>query len=172
MESSLIPVLGFVAASGTGKTTLLASLIPLLKNRGLQLGLIKHSHHHFQIDQPGKDSFRLREAGASPVLLVSATRRAMMTDISPEREPRLAEELRLFNGKGVDLILVEGFKAERFPKIELHRSGLPNPFLYPDDPDIIAVASDVDIPTSTHLPFLDINQPEMIARFIFDWLPG
>ena len=170
MESSLIPVLGFVAASGTGKTTLLTSLIPLLKNRGLRIGLIKHSHHHFQIDQPGKDSFRLREAGASPVLLVSSTRRAMITDILPEHEPRLAEELKLFDDEAVDLILVEGFKAEKFPKIELHRSILPNPLLYPDDPDVIAIASDVDV--SAHLPYLDINQPEMIAQFIFSWLPG
>jgi molybdopterin-guanine dinucleotide biosynthesis protein B len=172
MESSVIPVLGFVAASGTGKTTLLASLIPLLKNRGLRIGLIKHSHHCFQIDQPGKDSFRLREAGASPVLLVSSKRRAMITDILPEREPRLAEELQLFDDEGVDLILVEGFKAEKFPKIELHRSALQNPLLYPYDPNIIAIVSDSNLIVPAHLPCLDINQPEMIAQFIFCWLPG
>ncbi|MBT9096537.1 molybdopterin-guanine dinucleotide biosynthesis protein B [Methylovulum psychrotolerans] len=166
MQYSQIPVLGFVAASGTGKTTLLTALIPLLKNQGLRIGLIKHSHHDFQIDQPGKDSFRLRAAGASPVLLVSRHRSAMITDILPVCEPQLAESLRQFDQTGVDLVLVEGFKAEKFPKIELHRRGLVQPLLYPDDPDIIAVASDEALDLPPPLPCLDINRPQQLAEFI------
>lgn len=166
MQNYQIPVLGFVAASGTGKTTLLACVLPILKARGLQVGLIKHSHHNFQIDQPGKDSFRLREAGASPVLLVSSYRRAVITEMSPVHEPRLDEEVRQLADKNLDLILVEGFKAEKFPKIELHRSGLGQPLLYPDDPDIVAVASDVALALPDALVALDLNQPGAVAEFI------
>jgi len=167
MQKHPIPVLGFVAASGTGKTTLLVALIPLLKNLGLRIGVIKHSHHNFQIDQPGKDSFRLRTAGASPVVVVSPHRRAVITEISPERKPSLGEELKQFESAGLDLILVEGFKAEKYPKIELHRSSLSQPLLYPDDADIIAVASDIKLPVPDYLRCLDLNQPELIAQFIF-----
>ena len=95
MQHAHIPVLGFAAVSGTGKTTLLTQIIPILKHHGLRIGLIKHSHHDFQIDQPGKDSFRLREAGASPVMLVSTHRRAIITEITPQQEPRLDEQLKL-----------------------------------------------------------------------------
>lgn len=170
MQSFQIPVLGFTAASGTGKTTLLTALIPLLKTQGLRIGLIKHSHHDFQIDQPGKDSFRLRAAGASPVLLVSSQRRAVITEIAPEREPRLGEELQQFDLRNLDLVLVEGFSAEKFPKIELHRKVLARPLLYPDDPDIIAVASDAPLTVPTHLSCLDINRPEVVAHFIGAWM--
>ena len=159
-------MLGFAAFSGTGKTTLLTQIIPILKQHGLCIGLIKHSHHNFQIDQPGKDSFRLREAGASPVMLVSTHRRAIITEIAPEQEPRLDDQLKQFDQSQLDLILVEGFKAEQFPKIELHRPSLNKPLLYPNDPDIIAIASDCALETPDYLTQLDINQPEMIAAFI------
>ena len=168
MQHAHIPILGFAAFSGTGKTTLLTQTIPILKRHGLRIGLIKHSHHDFQIDQPGKDSFRLREAGASPVMLVSTHRRAIITEITPEREPRLDEELKLFDQSELDLILVEGFKAEQFPKIELHRPSLNKPLLYPNDPDIIAIASDCKLETPDYLTQLDINQPKMIADFILN----
>ena len=161
-------MLGFAAFSGTGKTTLLTYLIPILKQRGLRIGLIKNSHHDFQIDQPGKDSFRLRAAGASPVMLVSAHRRAIITEITPEREPRLDDELKQFDQSELDLILVEGFKAERFPKIELHRPSLNKPLLFPNDPDIIAIASDESLDRPDYLVWLDINQPELIAAFILN----
>ena len=166
MQHALVPLLGFVAASGTGKTTLLEHIIPILKQQGVRVGLIKHSHHNFQIDQPGKDSFRLRTAGASPVMLVSTHRRAIITEIVPTQEPRLDEELKLFDQSQVDLVLVEGFKAEPFPKVELHRPSLKQPLLYPTDPDIIAIASDELLELPEHLPNLDINQPQMIVDFI------
>lgn len=166
MPNARIPVLGFAAASGTGKTTLLTRLIPLLKQNGLRIGLIKHSHHDFEIDRPGKDSFRLREAGASPVMLVSRYRRAMITEFTSEKEPRLDDQLKQFDQSELDLILVEGFRAEKFPKIELHRPALEKPLLYPNDPDIIAIAADVVLETPAYLVQLDLNQPEMIAAFI------
>jgi molybdopterin-guanine dinucleotide biosynthesis protein B len=168
MLHAQVPILGFAAFSGTGKTTLLAQTIPVLKRHGLRIGLIKHSHHNFQIDQPGKDSFRLRAAGASPVMLISTHRRAIITEITPEREPQLDEQLKLFDQSELDLILVEGFKAEPFPKIELHRPSLNKPLLYPNDPNIIAIASDCTLETPDYLTQLDINQPEMIAAYILN----
>ncbi|MDD1629186.1 MAG: molybdopterin-guanine dinucleotide biosynthesis protein B [Methylococcaceae bacterium] len=168
MQHAHVPILGFAAFSGTGKTTLLTQIIPVLKHHGVRIGLIKHSHHNFQIDQPGKDSFRLREAGASPVMLVSTHRRAIITEISPEQEPRLDDQLKLLDQSELDLILVEGFKAEQFPKIELHRPSLNKPLLYPNDPNIIAIASDCTLETPDYLIQLDINQPEIIADFILN----
>ncbi len=170
MQNARIPVLGFVAASGTGKTTLLTKLIPILKQNGLRIGLIKHSHHNFEIDRPGKDSFRLREAGASPVMLVSRYRRAMITELVAEHEPRLDEQLRQFDQAELDLILVEGFKAEKFPKIELHRPSLEQPLLYPNDTDIIAIATDTALETPAYLMQLDLNRPEAIAVFIHNFV--
>jgi molybdopterin-guanine dinucleotide biosynthesis protein B len=172
MQYAHVPMLGFAAFSGMGKTTLLTQTIPILKHHGLRIGLIKHSHHNFQIDQPGKDSFRLRAAGASPVMLVSTHRRAIITEIMPEQEPRLDDQLKLFDQSELDLILVEGFKAEQFPKIELHRPSLDKPLLYPNDPSIIAIASDCALETPDYLTQLDINQPEMIAAFILKQFMG
>ena len=166
MQHAYIPILGFAAASGTGKTTLLEQLIPLLKQQGLRIALIKHSHHNFQIDQPGKDSFRLRVAGASPVMLISSHRRAIITEFSTVQEPKLDDQLKLFDQSELDLILVEGFKTEIFPKIELHRSTMNKPFLYPNDPNIIAIATDIEILTPNRLTQLDINQPDIISTFI------
>ena len=168
MQHAHIPILGFAAFSGTSKTTLLTQIIPILKRHGLRIGLIKHSHHNFQIDQPGKDSVRLREAGASAVMLVSTHRRAIITEITSAHEPRLDDQFKLFDQSELDLILVEGFKAEQFPKIELHRPSLNKPLLYLKDPDIIAIASDCAIETPDYLTRLDINKPEMIAAFILD----
>lgn len=166
MQNAKVPILGFAAFSGTGKTTLLEQILPLLARDGLHVGLIKHSHHNMYIDQPGKDSYRLREAGASPVMLVSSHRRAIITEFSIPQEPVLDEQLLAFDQSGLDLILVEGFKATRFPKIELHRPTLGKSMLYPDDPDIIAVASDAILDLPAHLTLLNINQPEQIIAFI------
>jgi len=172
MHQPAIPVLGFAAFSGTGKTTLLEQLIPLLTQHGLKIGLIKHGHHDFDIDKPGKDSYRLREAGASPVMIVSSRRRAMITEINPPQEPRLLDQLRSFDPTGLDLVLVEGFKSEHFPKIELHRPTLHHPLLYPHDPDIIAIASDSPLVVPDYLPQLDINQPRLVCHFIIKQFLG
>lgn len=163
-------VLGFAAYSGTGKTTLLKQLIPLLKAQGLKVGLIKKSHHDFEIDKPGKDSFELRQAGASPVMLTSSHRRALITEHSELRERCLAEELAYFDLDSVDLVLVEGYKDESFPKIELHRSSLGKPLLFPQDPAIIAIACDGLLPLQVNIPLFDLNEPEAIAQFIIDRL--
>ena len=166
MKNALIPILGFAATSGTGKTTLLTQLIPLLKQHNIRVGLIKHSHHNFQIDKPGKDSFRLREAGASPVMLVSSHRRAIITEFATAQEPCLDEQLSHFDQSCLDLILVEGFKSELFPKIELHRPSLTLPLLYPDDSSIIAIASDQPLTLQRELVSLDLNNIPQIAQFI------
>jgi molybdopterin-guanine dinucleotide biosynthesis protein B len=161
-----IPLLGFAAASGTGKTTLLTQLIPLLKNAGLRVGLIKHSHHDFEIDHEGKDSFRLRHAGATPMVLVSKYRRVLIEEFSTQIEPTLNDQIALFNPAETDLILVEGFRNASVPKIELHRADLNKPFLHPNDPYIIAIATDVKL--NTDLPQLNLNQPVEIADFILN----
>jgi len=159
------PILGFAACSGTGKTTLISRLIPLLNERGLKVGLIKHSHHDFEIDHPGKDSYRLRKAGASPVVLVSSHRRAVITELSAG-EPCLSDQLFCFTNEPIDLVIVEGFKQERFPKIELHRTELRQPLLYPNDSSIIAIASDSK--QAFDIPSIDINNPKNVVNFIIN----
>lgn len=166
MHNALVPILGFSAPSGTGKTTLITQLIPLLKERNIRVGLIKHSHHNFQIDKPGKDSFRLREAGASPVMLVSSHRRAIITDFTSPQEPGLNQQLSHFDQSNLDLILVEGFKKENFPKIELHRHKLGTTLLYPEDHSIIAIAIDEKISLERDIVALDLNDIPQIAEFI------
>ncbi len=168
MLQTQIPILGFAAFSGTGKTTLLTQLIPILKTHKLRIGLIKHSHHNFEIDQPGKDSYRLRKAGAMTVLLASKQRRAIITEIEPAQEPKLADQLQIIDQSNLDLILVEGFKAEIFPKIEIHRPVLNKPLLYLNDPSIIAVASDSPLELPKHLPGFDLNNPDIIADYILN----
>jgi molybdopterin-guanine dinucleotide biosynthesis adapter protein len=170
LDNAQVPILGFAAASGTGKTTLLEQLIPLLRTYGLRIGLIKHSHHNFQIDQPSKDSFRLRTAGASPVLLVSPYRRAVITEFATPQEPDLNQELKQIDQSELDLLLVEGFRNVAFPKIELHRASLQHGLLYPNDSDIIAIATDTPLITPDYLTQLDLNQPQQIADFILAWL--
>lgn len=166
LTNARVPLLGFAAASGTGKTTLLKTLIPLLKAEGLRIGLIKHAHHAFEVDQPGKDSFVLRQAGASPVMLSSSHRRALITEHPTPSEPVLNDELQFLDQSGIDLLLVEGFKREAFPKIELHRRALANPLLYPADHHIIAIAVDAPLEPTPPIPCLDLNRPEQIADFI------
>jgi molybdopterin-guanine dinucleotide biosynthesis protein B len=166
MTTQQPPVLGFAAYSGTGKTTLLAKLIPVLKSHGLRIGVIKYSHHDVQLDLPGKDSFRLRQAGATPVMLISPYRRAIFSDFSPPQTICLAEQLAAFPSADIDLILVEGFRDEAFPKIELHRPVLGKPLFYPADANIIAIASDLPLETPTGLPCLDLNDTPGIADFI------
>lgn len=161
------PLLAFVAASGTGKTTLLEQLIPLLRAHGLRLAVIKHTHHDFDMDQPGKDSYRMRAAGAQQVMLASRRRWALLTEHGDERpEPRLAELVQALDCSTLDLILVEGFKHETVRKIELHRPALGRPPLFPSDPQIIAVACDAPPAAATALPQFDLNDPAAIAVFV------
>ncbi|MEL3923135.1 bifunctional molybdopterin-guanine dinucleotide biosynthesis adaptor protein MobB/molybdopterin molybdotransferase MoeA [Aeromonas enteropelogenes] len=164
-----LPLLGFAAWSGTGKTTLLEQLIPLLVARGLRLGVLKHAHHDFDIDQPGKDSHRLRKAGANQMMVASRRRHARIIE-TELAEADFRELLASFDQTSLDLLLVEGFKHEHFPKIELHRAAIGKPLLFPDDRDIIAVASDQ--PADTTLPRLDINDLDAIADFVCDYLAG
>lgn len=162
------PVLGIAAWSGTGKTTLLVQVLPLLREKGIRVGMIKHAHHAFDIDTPGKDSHELRKAGAGQMLVASDQRWALMHDHAERREPRLEELLALLQRDELDLILVEGFRHSAFPKIELHRPSLGRPLLFPEDPCVIALASDA--PVETDLPRLDLNSPQEVAVFIMDYL--
>lgn len=161
-----LPLVGFVAYSGTGKTTLLEKVIPELRSMNLRVGLIKHAHHDFDIDTPGKDSWRLRQAGATQVMVASRKRWALMTEHETREEPNLQELLSQLDTTRLDLVLVEGFKHEMFPKIELRRSELDRPEIYPQDIHVIAVAHDAPERYRCPLPLLDINQPNQIARFI------
>ena len=168
---SSIPVLGFAAYSGTGKTTLLKSIIPLLKERGLRLGIIKHAHHNFDIDHPGKDSYELRKAGADKMLIASSQRWALMVE-EPlyDDSPSLQTLINKLADDSIDLIIVEGFKHEAFPKIEINRAGLNKDLLYPNDDSIIALVTDRKFREDAPVKILDINNPNQIVTFICDKL--
>ena len=155
-------IFGLAGWSGSGKTTLLAALIPELVARGLSVSTIKHAHHEFDIDQPGKDSWRHREAGASEVMVASARRWALMHELRGLPEPSLDELVARMSP--VDLLLVEGFKRQPHPKLEVHRPSVGKPFLYPDDPHIVAVASDENL--AVPLPVLALADAASIADFI------
>lgn len=159
-------VFGFTGTSGSGKTTLVEQVIPCLIRRGWKISLIKHAHHGFDLDRPGKDSYRHRQAGCGEVMVTCGSRWALMHELRDEPEPTLAEHLARF--APCDLVLVEGFKHEAIPKIEVHRPAHGKPPLWPENPHIVAVASDVALATS--LPQLDINDPEAVAAFVVDYL--
>lgn len=162
------PLIGFCAHSGTGKTTLIAQLISLLKEQGLRVAVIKHGHHTVELDTQGKDTYRFREAGAEQVIFASNKQMAVMqANHEQVEEVSLQQALQLIQMQAADLVLVEGFKHEAFPKIELHRQALGNDFLYHSDPNTIAIASD-NKDTQHPIPTLDINQPEQIVQFILD----
>ncbi len=159
-------VFGFCGYSGSGKTTLIEQLIPLLTERGLTVSLIKHTHHAFDLDQPGKDSWRHRQAGASEVLLAGGQRWALLHENHAEAEPTLAQLLGRLGP--CDLVLVEGYKHEAIPKLEIHRPALGKPLLFGCDPHVVALASDAAI--ATELPRFDLNSPAPIADFILHTL--
>lgn len=163
------PVLGFAAFSGMGKTTLLEKLIPQLNQEGVRIAMVKHAHHEFDIDKPGKDSYRLRKAGAHQMLIASSQRQALMTENVSAEEPELDELITRLDLESVDLVLVEGFKHAPFSKIELNRESLGKTLMFPEDNSIIAVASD-HLSDCGDLPSLDINDTTAIAAFIFEWL--
>jgi molybdopterin-guanine dinucleotide biosynthesis protein MobB len=165
-----IPALGICAFSGTGKTTLLTAVLPILRSRGVSVAVIKHAHHTFEMDYPGKDSYELRKAGATQMLIASRQRIAMIREYEVEREePVLPDALEMLNSQDVDLVLVEGFKREALPKIELYRPSLGKPLMCGRDHNVIAVASDGPLELPRPLPLLELNDPVQIADFIMDW---
>jgi molybdopterin-guanine dinucleotide biosynthesis protein B len=167
MNKKLPPLIGFAAYSGTGKTTLLCQLIPLLKKQGLRIGVIKHAHHDFDIDHPKKDSYELRKSGADTLLITSHKRTAIIIE-HPEisDEPSFEEALKNIPSNDLDLLLVEGFKYANYPKIELHRKALDKPYLYPTDENIIGIACDHELEVTRTLHQFDLNKPKQLADFI------
>lgn len=178
-----LPVLGFSAFSGSGKTTLLKKLLPILVRSGIRCAVVKHAHHAFEVDQPGKDSFELRKAGAAPMLVASSQRMAMMLDFpvsdeSPVKDPDLQEMIDFLPLHRLDCVLVEGFKAIPFPKIEIHRPETGKPVIALNDANIIAIATNDAAKLKENLadsgeavnalPLLDLNDPEAIADFVIE----
>jgi molybdopterin-guanine dinucleotide biosynthesis protein B len=159
----MMRVIGLAGWSGAGKTTLLVKLIPELKRRGLAVSTLKHAHHAFEIDRPGKDSFVHREAGASEVLIASGRRWALMHELHGDAEPTLPALLRRMTR--VDLVVIEGFKAYAHPKIEVHRAANGKPLLCGDVPNVRAVASDVAHPDLT-VPVLHLDDVARIADHV------
>ena len=155
-------VIGLAGWSGAGKTTLLTRLIPYLIAEDLRVSVIKHAHHDFDVDVPGKDSWLHRQAGAGEVLVSSGRRWALMHELGDAAELKLPELLAKL--ARTDLVIVEGFKSERFRKIEVHRAGNGKPTLFPDDPDIVGVATDTKVETS--LPVAHLDDIAAIAAMI------
>ena len=156
-------VFGIAGWSGSGKTTLLERVVPVLVGRGLRVSLVKHAHHDFDVDQPGKDSYRHRQAGCAEVLVASRRRFALMHEVRDAPEPTLPQLLARL--APCDLVLVEGYKREPgLPKLEVHRAGVGKPLLHPDDPAIVAVATDAALHTT--LPRFDLDAIDAIASFI------
>ena len=155
-------VFGFAGYSGSGKTTLIEQLIPRFVARGLKVSLIKHAHHGFDIDRPGKDSYRHREAGCSEVLLTSNQRWVLMHELRGAPEPPFRELLAKMSP--VDLLIVEGFKADHHPKIEVHRAANGKPLMFPTDPTVVGVAADIAVDTT--LPVVHLDDIPAIARII------
>jgi molybdopterin-guanine dinucleotide biosynthesis adapter protein len=166
MSEATLPILGFAGFSGAGKTTLLRNLIGRLKARGLRIGVIKHTHHEFDIDHPGKDSYELRHAGAARIAVGSSRRWALIVERPLAGDPTLAEMVALMEGDQLDLVVVEGFRHERFPKIEVHRPALGRALLAPGDDSIIAIASDDPTLDTQGLPHLDLNDLVAIETFV------
>ena len=164
----MTPLIGFAGYSGSGKTTLLERVIPLLKNHGLRLGLIKHSHHCIDPDKPGKDSYRLRHAGCDQTLLATRDRNMLYFEYRNDdrQEPQLNDCIAQLDHTNLDLILVEGFRDEAIPKIEVHRPSYGKPLLHLNDPNIIAFACDDIQVQSTSCPNLPLNDPSAVADFI------
>jgi molybdopterin-guanine dinucleotide biosynthesis protein B len=154
-------VIGLAGWSGSGKTTLITKVIPVLAGRGLKVATVKHAHHDFDIDQPGKDSWLHRAAGASEVIVASSRRFALIHELRGEPEPPLEDILAKLSP--ADLIIVEGFKRHAHPKLEVYRASVGKPFLHPDDDCIVAIASDAPLPQAP-LPVLPLDDIESIAN--------
>lgn len=164
--STTRPVFGLAGWSGAGKTTLMRRLLPALIGRGLTVSTIKHAHHAFDVDQPGKDSWLHRQAGASEVMVATSARWVLMHEHRDAAEPPLAELLDRMSP--VDLVLVEGFKRQAYPKLEVHRPSIGKPLLCPDDPAIVGIASDEAV-AGIALPRFDLGDISGIADFIIGY---
>ncbi len=156
-------VFGLAGWSGSGKTTLVTKVIPVLIGRGLKIATIKHAHHEFDIDRPGKDSWLHREAGASEVIVSSGRRWALVHELRSAPEPSLVELLAKLSP--ADLVIVEGFKRQTYPKLEIYRAAVGKPLIYPEDDCIVAIAADVPLPRA-QLPVLMLDEIEGIADVI------
>ena len=152
-----IPLLGFAAYSGTGKTTLLRKIIPLLAQKGIRIGMVKHTHHNIDVDQPGKDSYELRKSGTDQMVLASPKRTTLIVEYAEQEDSKLTSALGLLQTDSLDI-----------PKIELHRKEMERPFIYPKDQNIIAivVAEELELKNAEHLVRLNFNQPEALVEFI------
>ena len=157
-------VFGFAGWSGSGKTSLIEALIPTLTADGLRVSLVKHAHHTFDVDQPGKDSYRHREAGCTEVLVSSAARWALMHELRGERELALREAIDRLSP--CDLILVEGYKRAAIPKLEIWRPSVGKPLLHPGDPDILAIATDAPADVGAGIRVFALNEVGAIATFV------
>lgn len=160
---SSMRIIGLAGWSGSGKTTLITKLIPRLIARGIRVSTLKHAHHGFDLDQPGKDSFFHRAAGATEVIISSAKRWAILHELREEPEWDLRGLVAKMSP--VDLVLVEGFKRDAFPKLEIYRAANGKPLIHPEDPHIIAVASDIALPQAK-VPVIDLNDIEAIADLL------
>lgn len=156
-------VIGLAGWSGAGKTTLIEKLIPELRRRGLTVSTLKHAHHAFDMDRPGKDSHRHREAGAEQVLVASSQRLALLTELRDAPEPRLGDLLRMF--AAVDLVLIEGFRSDAHAKIEIHRAANGKPLRHPEDAQIVALVSDLAAPPA-HLPHAHLDDVKAVADLV------
>ncbi|MBN9931107.1 molybdopterin-guanine dinucleotide biosynthesis protein B [Pantoea agglomerans] len=163
-----LPILAIVGWSGTGKTTLLQQVLPILGAKGIRAGLIKHTHHQMDVDTPGKDSYLLRKAGASQVIVASSERWALMCETPEKQSINLPYLLSRMDHATLEVVLVEGFKDEPVPKIVLWRAGIKGGIEELLDEQVIAVASDQKL--TLNVPVLDINRPYSVADFIADWL--
>lgn len=156
-------IIGLAGWSGSGKTTLITKLIPCMIARGIKVSTLKHAHHGFDLDQPGKDSFFHRTAGATEVIISSAKRWAILHELREEPEWDLGALVAKMSP--VDLVVVEGFKRDAFPKLEIHRAANGKPLIHPEDPHIVAIASDVPLPKAT-IPIVDLNNIDAIADLL------
>lgn len=169
--TTLFPVLGIAAWSGTGKTTLLEKLLPRLGEQGLQVAVIKHAHHSFEVDQPGKDSYKLRSAGAAPMLIASRDRFALMQETPGQKEPDLAQLLTIIAPHKPDLVIVEGFKAWPIPKLVLYREGIGDAAILTDPwAEAVALSAALPIASTGSVQQLDLDDSEAIARWIIAWV--
>jgi len=159
-----VKVFGFAGYSGSGKTTLIENIIPVLVSQGIRVSLIKHAHHAFDVDRPGKDSYRHRQAGASEVMLTSAKRWILMHEIMDQPEPELPEQLRRMSA--CDIVLIEGFKKQPIPKLEIHRKAHGVPFLFSNDPHIVGIATDEQL--DTKLPQFGLDEYAALSAFVLD----